>query len=83
MDSRFWGGWNSSKSSCLINCQKKTLHRLDVWLKRIIGCATGNNGIDKQIARVVGILTVFFSRKNTSKGSWGIECEWRFTIGAK
>lgn len=38
-------------------------------MKRIIGCATGNNGIDKQIARVVGILTVFSVGKKTLKGS--------------
>jgi hypothetical protein len=36
-------------------------------VKRIIGCATGNNGIDKQIARVVGILTVFSVEKRRRK----------------
>jgi hypothetical protein len=60
MDSRFWGGWNSSESSCYGKLsEERNLPALDAWSKRIIGCATGNNGIDKQIARVVGILTVF------------------------
>ena len=47
--------------------EERNLHPLDAWLKRIIGCATGKNGIDKQITRVVGILTVLSVEKRRWK----------------
>ena len=63
MDSRFWFGCNSSETSCLMNCQEQKLAYAGCVVKRIIGCATGNNGIDKQIFSVVGNLTGFSVEK--------------------